>query len=82
MRHSFEAALKYEIPRLHAGMVGATLRHWSVASIFMARTCMMQPLREDGELIPRPLSYPSKRSKARWEAMHFADSHFLSWMYP
>ena len=38
MRHSFEAALTYEIPGLDAGMVGAIFRHWSVESIFMART--------------------------------------------
>jgi hypothetical protein len=38
VRHSFNAALTYEIPGLHAGMVGAIFRHWSVESIFMART--------------------------------------------
>ena len=38
VRHSFEAALTYEIPGLHAGMFGAIFRHWSVESIFMART--------------------------------------------
>jgi TonB dependent receptor len=37
-RHSFEAALTYEIPGLHPGMVGAIFRNWSVESIFMART--------------------------------------------
>ena len=38
VRHSFEAALTYEIPGLHARMVGAIFRHWSFESILVART--------------------------------------------
>ncbi len=38
VRHSFKAALTYEVPGLHEGIVGAIFRHWSVESIFMART--------------------------------------------
>ena len=38
VRHSFKAALMYEIPTLHDGMVGALFRLWSVESIFPART--------------------------------------------
>jgi len=38
VRHSLNAALTYEIPGVHDGIVGAICRHWSVESIFIART--------------------------------------------
>jgi len=33
------------------------------------------------ELIPPRLSCPSKNHRARWGAIFFEDSHFLSWIY-
>jgi hypothetical protein len=38
VRHSFAAALTYEIPGLHWRMVGAIFRHWSFESNLVART--------------------------------------------
>jgi hypothetical protein len=38
VRHSLNAALTYEIPGLHGGLLGAIFSHWSVESIFVART--------------------------------------------
>jgi hypothetical protein len=40
VRHSFEAAVMYEIPSPHFGIAGAIFRHWSVESILTARTAM------------------------------------------
>jgi len=40
VRHSLQVALRYETPELHAGLVGAIFRHWSVDGIFMARTAI------------------------------------------
>nr|ALS90023.1 MetaGeneMark_Unknown Function [uncultured bacterium] len=38
VRHSLEAALTYEIPRVHAGVITPIFRNWSVEAIFVART--------------------------------------------
>jgi len=38
VRHSFQAALTYEIPGLRSGIVGTIIRHWSVETVFVART--------------------------------------------
>ena len=38
VRHSFSAALIYEVPRLQGNAVGAILHHWSIDGLFTART--------------------------------------------
>lgn len=38
VRHSFQAALTYEVPRLQGNVVSAIFRHWLFESIFRTRT--------------------------------------------
>jgi len=38
VRHSFQAALTFEVPRLRVGRLTAIFSHWTLESIFMART--------------------------------------------
>ena len=62
-------------------LVSIPLRPVQIWSQARLSTYGMSRFPEAEELIPPRLSCPSKSDRARWAAIFFEDSRFLSWIY-